>query len=754
MCNENHINCFCRLEVAFWQQHPQLQNMSGFLLDQTQKACLAHLRDRVAQSVRTLWGLLAVLRGIYDEKINEFNLLFSEKDPLLSKGEEGCRDDINNLINAFYEAVEVEKETVHISTVSDANKFLNFFIQTHLSVALPELCALHPCHVRVTSLAVQLIHKQASEQHGALMNFLSSYSARKLREVSELSTKQFKKATRSYLYSVPKGISENENEKEYEKENEKENKKENEKENEKEHGDLTPSIPLHPPRSLNGHNTKDNNTHRPRVDWSTNRRMEISNILNEINLFFIITDHLSGSAVPLDDVIISSDDVTVLTQPIEISSFISTVHNVRCLGVRNCSISDRKFQNRLVQISELLHALVESATACVGDYMGQNNIGRNKAVVDEKAFVKLDADADSDAVVKREDFPTLSCPGIKHPISLPMSAPMQLSTTTPLPVPMSWSIPVPITAPSSAPMSSASWSSIASRNNSNGLKIPADDRNVLEQLPNNMLTHAELMTTIENTRRLLLSMIVWANATRISTAVTTFQGLEVAGKLSIQIVRLLTQCMPSLIYWDVFLYLSLSGSSTGNPLRLKWGSGLDREPGSGMGTGLVGLGLKDSKDTIDSIEEWEAFLGFKKGVSCCSKEYSLHPSDVLLTATSLRLISTESMIFIITTAARPSSLNYFSSCKYLPYLIENGPIIVMRLIGRYLISRIITECTRLRDNQPNGSLDIIIAVGISVFDGMHTCSGDCVWVKDPQVRNWMNQNVDAELVNLLLKLYT
>ena len=722
--------------------------MSGFLLEQTQKACLAHLRDRVAQSVRTLWGLLAVLRGIYDEKINEFNLLFSEKDPLLSKGEEGCRDDINNLMNTFYEAVEVEKETVHTSTVTDAKKFLNSFIQTHLSVALPELCALHPCHVRVTSLAIQLIHKQASEQHEALLNFLSSYCARKLREVSELSTKQFKKATRSYLYSVPKGVSENE------KENEKENENENEKGNENENGDLRPSIPLHTPQSLNGHNTKDNNTHRPRADLSTTRRTEISHILNEISLFFIITDHVSGSAVPLDDAIISSDDVIVPTQPIEISSFISTIHNVRCLGVRNCSISDRKSQNGLVQISESLHALVESVTACVGDCMGQKNIGRSKAVDDDRASVKLDADADS--VVKREDFPSLSCPGMKHPISLPMSVPMQVPMTTsaPLPMPMPWSVPVPLSAPSSVPMSSASWSSIASRNNLNGLKVPSGDRNVLEQLPSNMLTHTELMTMIENTRRLFLSMIVWANATRINTTVTTFQGLEVAGKLSIQIVRLLTQCMPLIIYWDVFLYISLSGLSTGTPTRLELGSGSDREPGSGMGTGLVRLGPKDREDNIDNIEEWEAFLGLKKSASSCFKECSSHPSDVLLTATSLRLISTESMIFIITTAARPSSLNYFSSCKYLPYLIENGPIIVICLIGRYLLSRIVAECRRLRDNDPNCSLDIIIAVGISVFDGIHSSRGDSVWVKDPQVRNWMNRNVDDELVNLLHKLYT
>ena len=171
---------FLRLEVAFWQQNPQLQNMSGFLLEQTQKACLAHLKDRVAQSIRTLWALLAVLRGIYDEKTLEINLLFSQQ----RKGEGECTEDIDKLTSAFHEAIEVEKEMVHTSTVTDAKKFLNSFIQIHLSAAIPELCAVHPCHARVTSLAVQLIHKQAKEQHGALLNFLSSYCARKLGEVS------------------------------------------------------------------------------------------------------------------------------------------------------------------------------------------------------------------------------------------------------------------------------------------------------------------------------------------------------------------------------------------------------------------------------------------------------------------------------------------------------------------------------------------------------------------------------------------
>ena len=40
-----------RLEVAFWQQHPQLQQMSGFMIEYLQKAGLARLRGSVADAV-------------------------------------------------------------------------------------------------------------------------------------------------------------------------------------------------------------------------------------------------------------------------------------------------------------------------------------------------------------------------------------------------------------------------------------------------------------------------------------------------------------------------------------------------------------------------------------------------------------------------------------------------------------------------------------------------------------------------------
>ena len=253
---------------------------------------------------------------------------------------------------------------------------------------------------------------------------------------------------------------------------------------------------------------------------------------------------------------------------------------------------------------------------------------------------------------------------------------------------------------------------------------------------------------------------------------TNFNGLELAGKISIKIVQLLTQCMPSLLYWDVFFFLSLSGSSTETPLRLELGSGMGSGLGSGLGLGLGSVTLSNLETgsengnglvnvrsmsaaiDIGNIEKWEGFLGLKSDASRCSKEHSLHPTDVLLTATSLGLISTESMIFIITTAARPTSLNYFSSCKYLPYLIENGPIIIFRFIGRYVLSRIVTEYRKLRDKEPACSHGIITLVGISVFNGVHGNSSDRSWVKDPPVQNWMNQNLDAEIVKLLFKLST
>ena len=716
--------------------------MSGFLLEQTQKACLAHLRDRVAESVRTLWSLLAVLRGIYDQKINEMIRLFYEEDIMQNKGEEECRNIIDNFKDNFSGAVEVEKKMVHTSTETDAKKFLNSFIQTHLSVALPELLALHPCHVRVTSLAVQLIYKQAKEQHGALMNFLSSYCARKLGEVSELSIKQFKKTARDYSPSNPQGPpiniieykskNENENENENQDENETENENENQNEQKK---DLRPSIPLHKPQSQDGHNEKDNNTHRPRSGFRPNRRKEISNNLNMINLFFIIVDNVSGTAAPIDDVI-------TLTRPFELSSFLCTVHNVRCFGVRNTSTADKKFQNGLVHITETLHSLVESVTACVGDYMGENNIGSK-----DRTVVGLDADT----LVKKDDFPVLASPAKKLLLSkapsisssLPLPLPLPLPVLTSISVPSAWPKPLPIhTVEPLSVQKSAPWSTVASKSNSNGLKEVATDRGAVQQLSMNIiLTHTELITIIENTRRLLLSMIIWANSTKLSIRVTTFNGLEIAGKLSIQIVRLLTQCMPSLIYWDVFLYFSLSSTSNGSTSHL--------ELGPGMGIGQVGLGLQSDENSIESIDKWESFLDLKKDDSRFSKERSLHPSDALLTASSLHLISTESMIFIITTAARPTTLKYFSSCKYLPYLNENGPIIIARLIGRYILSRIVTECHRLRDSDLNCTLEI--AVGTSVFNGIQGSSSDPVWVKDPLVRNWMSKNLDPEIINLIPK---
>ena len=708
--------------------------MSGFLLEQTQKACLAHLRDRVAESVRTLWSLLAALRGVFNQKINEMIQLFSKDDITQNKGEEESRKLIDNFKDNFSGAVEVEKKMVHTSTVTDAKKFLNTFIQTHLSVALPELLALHPCHVRVTSLAVQLIHKQAKEQHGALMNFLSSYCARKLGEVSELSIKQFKKTARDYSPSIPEGppinIIEYKNENQNENENENENQNENGNENENEQNrDLKPTIPLRQPQSPHSHNNKDNITHRPRSGVRPNRRKEISDNLYTINSFFNIVDNVSGSPAPIDDVI-------MLTRPIELSSFLCTVLNVQCLGVRDTNTSGKKFQNVLVHIRETLHALVESVTACVGDYVSENDIGKK-----DRTTVGLDTDT----------FPVLASPARKLLLSKAPSIPSSLPLPLPLPVltptsmPSAWPKPMPIPMPMhtvelSSVLKSTPWSTVALKSNSNGLKEVAIDRSAAQQLSMNIiLTHTELITIIENTRRLLLSMIVWANVTKLSIGVTTFDGLEIAGKLSIQIVRLLTQCMPSLIYWDVFLFFSPSNSSNGSTSHL--------ELGPELGIGQVGLALKSGENFIESVDKWESFLDMKKCDSRFSKERSLHPSDVLLTATSLHLISTESMIFIITTAARPTTLKYFSSCKYLPYLNENGPIIITLLVGRYVLSRIVTECHRLRDSDINCTLEI--AVGTSVFNGIHGSSSDRVWAKDPLVRNWMNKNLDPEIVNLL-----
>lgn len=190
-----------KLVVAFWQQHPQLQQMSGFLLEHMQKAGLARLRGAVADAVVTLWARSATLK-LRAEGAHRTVLAATpspSQDVIHSldydHGHSHSRGHGSSAAETeFARLLEAEKDAVFAATVSDGSDVLQSLVEHRLSNALQELLALYPCNERVTRLAVWLIRRQARAQRGPLLNYLSSYLSRKLAEVVEASIKQAKKA--------------------------------------------------------------------------------------------------------------------------------------------------------------------------------------------------------------------------------------------------------------------------------------------------------------------------------------------------------------------------------------------------------------------------------------------------------------------------------------------------------------------------------------------------------------------------------
>lgn len=163
-----------QLELAFWQQHPQLLYMSSFLLEHRQAACHAHLKERVAVAVRQFWEVCGALRDSLESEVETKNAA--------------------QLAQAFKSSLSDALASLHRSTVESGNVFIKDFLLHRLtSATLPELCSLYPGHERIQSVAVALIQKQSAQQQAVLVDFVSAYAKRKLREVLEISARQYDK---------------------------------------------------------------------------------------------------------------------------------------------------------------------------------------------------------------------------------------------------------------------------------------------------------------------------------------------------------------------------------------------------------------------------------------------------------------------------------------------------------------------------------------------------------------------------------
>ena len=196
------------LEIAFWQQHPQLLHISTFLLDHCQAACHAHLKERVATAVRHFWEISSHIRTEIDMEISALNFeamhamcvmktttVATEAPSSLQLNNHSfarwVSEQAAEFENTFHDRMSAALSRTHSAELSEGHVFVEEFLSTRLDNSLNELMSLYPGNERVQAVAIQFAKGQSQMQRYALMDFMHSYLRRKLTEVSALSMKQF-----------------------------------------------------------------------------------------------------------------------------------------------------------------------------------------------------------------------------------------------------------------------------------------------------------------------------------------------------------------------------------------------------------------------------------------------------------------------------------------------------------------------------------------------------------------------------------
>lgn len=638
----------------------------------------------MAAAVRLLWSRSAILRT-ESEKLIRTNIENDlEKECLLLQ--------VNFITSAFASNIEIERDRILTLTATDGKAFLETFIEKHMSVALPELCALHPCHARVTSLSVWLIRKQASVQRGPLMRFLSSYARRKLGEVSSISAKQFKKAMDALIIPFGplhelKNIEANQNDG---------NKLLNLKLS-------TPIIEI----SVKEKNSPPTNSKRylKLINQKCRRSEELSSCFIELRLFFAIQDQCVVQTV-VDNINKSATEIT----PVSFNNFMTKRQKFNCFYVQQkvtyheseysnftvCqTINDGllvavTFQNKVARICEAVHGLVEVLAACVGDFM---------EIMDDEILV------------------TKSYSSTASIIKAP-----SLSPTAPIPT--------------------TSWAAIASQKiagecmslKDSTLESECEDQNLIDS--NTVLSYTDVQTMVWNMRVLMISMIHWAAEEKEKGDLDSKGCSEAAGKLSIQIVKMMTLCLPSLVYMDYFLSQELNQSEIPNRTS---------NPFCPCTTECSCSHLNGNKDIMD----WDKFISWGDRSALINLGYQ-YPSDTLILAEALNLISKDSLTFIIIASARASTLAYYTSCKNLPSLKKKVPAMLISLIGRYYLHSYHTfnRGYEINHNLSNHE-DLSIGTKL-IFDGL--CLNNSKWYKDPSSQSAIRIYLNPEILNIIVKL--
>ena len=176
--NNPNSDVTSRLVDSFWQQHPQLFQVSNFIIELHHSACHERLRDKTRAIIREYWARATDIKS-------EIKIPAPLNDDNLNKS-------VENLQNALM----VDLNHIFSRCLKDGEIYLNELMEERMDRILLDLCSLYPCHQQVAQLGVKLITEQIKDQHGALLSIFGDYTKRKLDEVLHLSVQQFKKQSK------------------------------------------------------------------------------------------------------------------------------------------------------------------------------------------------------------------------------------------------------------------------------------------------------------------------------------------------------------------------------------------------------------------------------------------------------------------------------------------------------------------------------------------------------------------------------
>ena len=166
-----------KLVNSFWQQHPKLFRIYGFIIDHHSSSCHERLRDKTRNIIREYWVRSADIKSEID------------------------KSDSAKALVQYQSLLNHELKRIYSRAYNEAEQFLDDIYCEKIKTMLNNLFSLYPSHDRVTKLAIYLAQQNIKSQHDSLLKVFGLYTKRKLEEVLSLSLQQLNKSLK--LRSVP-----------------------------------------------------------------------------------------------------------------------------------------------------------------------------------------------------------------------------------------------------------------------------------------------------------------------------------------------------------------------------------------------------------------------------------------------------------------------------------------------------------------------------------------------------------------------